>query len=282
MSAHAIAGLGHNSPPPDIDFIDLRIVYETARYLQWKFGGLDDLMLKRSGGRRAMGFRKIMCSALRGVVPRDSLAKILGINSKTMGEDQQRPDVWAEDDEGFAIQNEHLRQAVIGNAMLEVAVMEERLEELVRTDPERRTLEKQQRLHELAAKRADLAAAELKSRAKARAVETDLRKALGNAPNADAIIAKHKGAKAVARDLSESGVAAIEVLAKLAADKRKPRRALTSELNAAGLKEALRLGLAHNAEPYMSAAPDPQIGLSELGGRVYLECVALGRVGKGK
>lgn len=277
MSAHAIAGIGHNNPPPDIDFIDLRIVYETARYLQWKFGGLDDLMLKRSGGRRAMGFRKLMCSALRGVVPRDSLARILGINSKTMGEDQQRPDVWAEDDEGFAIQNEHLRQAVIGNAMLEVAVMEERLEELVRTDPERRTLEKQQRLHELAAKRAELAEEDLRSKAKARKVETDLRKALGNTPNAEAIIAKHKGARAVARDLSEAGVAAIEVLAKLAA-KSKSRRALTSELNAAGLKEALRLGLAHNAEPYMSAAPDPQIGLSELGGKVYLECVALGRV----
>ncbi len=271
------ARIGGNNPPPDDDllFIDARIVMKAAEYIQFQFQGLDALLTKRKD-KRAMGYRKVLEYCLKGLVSNDHLSRILGINRKTIGEDQQRPERWAEADDEFAEDIEHVRLAIIGHVSVNLERFEERLAAWVEEDPELRREEAQTRAEALARRRKDAAAAAEKERARIREVGR-LKKTLAGVPSAAAVIAEHLGPRELARRLSAEALAVVETLTKQAAKGAHPKR---STLRADGLAECHKHGLARLAEPYLSRAEDPMVGPTPLASRVYLEAIAQGLLEK--
>jgi hypothetical protein len=273
---------GNGGPPLDDDladplFIDKRIVAEAVEYLQFRAPSLSRLLDKRKDAR-AIGYRKVMEYCLKGLVSNDSLHKILKINRKTIGEDQQRPERWAEIDDEFAEQVEHLRNAIIGHVSINMELFEEKLLYFLEIDPKLRDEEKKERLAALGERRKEIATLAEKERGRVAGME-GLRKTLKGVKEAEAIIASHLGPKEVAKRLSRDGLAAIERLVKRYAKGEHPR---TSTLNEAGLKECLRFGLARDAEPHLSKAEDRQMAPTPLGARVYSEALALNILAKPK
>lgn len=274
---------GNNPPADDLLFIDRRIVADAGEYLQFRFKNLANLYVsgKSRAHKRPMGFRKTLEYCLEGIVTQESLAEIIGRCRETIGEDQARVKVWAEMDDEFASDIEHVRQAVIGHVSVNVARLEAKLEAFVRDDPRLRRLEDQKRAHELAEKRALIAAADLDARQRARKTDAALKRALKGAPNAEAIRARHAGPRETARKLSREALGVIE---SMALKKLKHRHLKTYELNAEGLAECLRLGLAQDAEPFMSKAPERErmVGPTQLGLQCYHEALQQGLIAKPK
>lgn len=271
------ARIGGNHPPADDDllFIDARIVHKAAEYIQFQFAGLDALLTKRKD-KRAMGYRKVLEYCLRGIVSNDHLSRILGINRKTIGEDQQRPERWAEIDDEFAEDIEHVRLAIIGHVSLNLERFEERLASWVEEDPELRREESKERAAALAQRRKDAANEADKERDRIKQVG-QLKKTLKGVAGASAVIAEHLGPRELARRLSPEALAVIETLTKQAAKGAHPKR---STLRSGGLAECHKHGLARLAEPYLSRADDPMVGPTPLAGRVYLEAIAQGLLEK--
>lgn len=284
------AVIGDNGAPPDYgpdapDFISARIIERGAEYLRWNFGELDALLQKRKGAR-PMGYRHILAWALADIVPQQSFARYLGINRKTWGEGAARPDRWGEEDEAFQEQLERLRQALVGHATQDVVFINERVEYFVVEDVSLRALEQRRKEHLQAAQAAERAAAELDARAKVKRL-APMAKTLHNHPDRDAIIAKHVGPKAIAKQAGKEALAVLEALytreQKLCDDtKRKVTRLVESEVDPFGLKECLRLGLAAYAEPHLSKATDKMIRPETFGLSVYLEAIASGDIVKPK
>ena len=283
------AVIGGNNPPPDADllFIDARIVERAALYLQFLFPrhGLESMLAKRKCGA-ALGFRRVLCNSLRGLVQTDNLAAVLGLNRKTVSEDQQSVDVWADADDVFAELMDHVRAAILGTVSVDAEAFFDLLASHMAHEPERRREEKQRRALIAADKRALAQAHADAQKAKAKNDLASLRRALGDIPKAEAILAEHTGARPIARDLSVAGVAVLEMLmvreAALRDTSKKgiKHRRRRSELDARGVNECLRLGLAREAIPYGAKDPDPPIGPTPFGEKCYLEALSMGRIEK--
>lgn len=281
----AIVG-GNNPPDDDADeptIEEARIVFRVVRYIQFVAGDLDDLLTKRKGGR-VLGWRLAASNILKDVVRQNSARKLLGLNRKTMGENQQRCDVWADYDEEegdgrFGEYMAALRSAAIAHSFVEPEELNKRLKDFVRRDPDYRKLEQQRREHELAAAEADRAAEALeqaKRERKALASAKQVAKSLKGATSKDAIVAGHLGPKRLANSISDAALAVVEKLVKAEA---KGARRSTRELDPTGLKECLKLGLAREAIPHLAPRPDdPPIAPTELCQRVFLEAVELKRI----
>lgn len=272
---------GPVDPDFDADFISARIIQEAAAYLQFRFGALEHIRVKRKGAR-PMSFRLVLAYSLRGIVPSESAARILDINRKTFGENQQRPEVWANHDseEGRAFDRwlEHVSQAVYHHVSTNVPEFERLLAHFVALDVNLRKAEKLAKECRQAALEADQAADDLKRQARLKAADA-LGKTLKGVKNKAAIVAAQKGPAEIARALSDAGVAVVETLwAKEAKGERPPSSTLSRE----GLAECIKLGLARSAEPFLSKAEDPKIGPTGICGQVYLEAIALGRITKPK
>lgn len=286
------ATIGHNGGPPFDDDEDdkdtspptieeARIVALAIRYLQFKTG-LDDFLTKRKGGL-LMGWRLALANCLKDRVRQNSLRQLLGFNRKTMGENQQCADRWAEYDEAhgtgeFGNMMASLREAIIADSFVDPVAMSSRLKEFVKLDPDLRRLERIRRECEAAAKDAAQAAAdnELRERdAKRRKRAAEVEGMLDGVPRAGAIVAQHQGPKELARRATDATLAVVETLIKKNAKGLHPP---TSALNAHGLKECLSLGLARSAEPHLSKSDDPKIGPTALCAQVYAEAIAQRRL----
>lgn len=280
--------IGGNNPPPDADllFIDARIVERGAQYLQFLFPkhGLDSMLAKRKCGA-ALGFRRILCNALRGTVGVESLGIILDLNRKTVSEDMQSVDVWCENDDVFAEIMDHIRAAILGTVQIDADCFFDLLAAHMAGEPERRREEKARRAL-IAADKRELARKLMDAtKAKAKGDLTKLKQALGDIPKAEAILALHTGARPIARDLTVNAIAVLEMLmvreAELADTRKKvARRRLRSELDARGVNECIRLGLAREAIPFGAKDADPPIGLTPFGTKCYLEALSMGRIEK--
>ncbi|MFZ2738959.1 MAG: hypothetical protein WAY02_12095, partial [Burkholderiaceae bacterium] len=170
------AVIGHNQPPPDevappIDFISARLVHFGAEYLQAIYGDLADVLGKKKGAR-PKSFRYLLFACLRArcQVPLNSLAAIVGINVKGVGEDSQRPEKWAELDDEFAGLLDHVSEGMyhFAQSKLRASEMEERLAHWRGRDQDLRELERLARAHERAALEAETAAQRITLAAKER------------------------------------------------------------------------------------------------------------------
>lgn len=265
----------------DPDFISARIIKEAAEYIQFRFHGLEQLLEKRRG-KRPMGFRLILSYAIRGLVPSETAARILGFNRKTYGENQHRAEVWANHDseEGreFDALIEHVTEAVHHHVLINVPEVMRLVDHFVEIDPSLRKLEKQAAAAALAA---DRAAAAHKEKAEAKRIRSvgSMRSKLKGATNSEAILAQHKGPTHTAKNISPEALATVDAL--IRADQKGARR-LTSELNPEGLKECLRFGLAADAEPSLSTAKDRKIRPTDFAHRVWLEAIGQDLIKKPK
>lgn len=294
------AVLGGNFPPPDDDdnteptIEEARIVASAIAYLQFKVSDLEEVLTKRKGGR-ILGWRLALANCLKGRVRQNSIRKLLGYNRKTMGENQQRADMWAEHDDehgdgSFGDLMERLRHAFEADYQVDAPALEKKLKHYVRIDPDLRRIEEQRREHEAAAAEAEAAAADLERRAKERARDLKAQavaKSLKGVKGAGAIVAEHIGAKKLAATISDGAIAVIEKTVKAdmkavektgKADARGALK-LTSELDAAGLRECKKFGLVRESIPHLAPKPDdPPIAPTDLGRRVFLEAVKLKRI----
>lgn len=281
------AVVGANFPPcdePDAPTIEeARLVASAIEYIQAFSEGLEDLLVKRKGGR-LLGWRLALANILKDRVRQNSLRQLLGFNRKTMGENQQRCDAWAEHDDehgdgSFGRHMEALRSAVEAHSFVDRVALEKQLKAYVKLDPELRRLEEQKRAHELAEQEALAAAASLEAaeaEQKAKAEIRAMAKTLKGIEHADAIIAERMGPKRLAKEITDPALAVIEKLAK--ADAKGARRN-ASELNPQGLQECIRLGLARESIPHLAPRPeDPPIAPTDLGRRVFVKAVEEGRI----
>lgn len=279
---------GNNGPPIDPtefdpDFISARIIKEAAEYLQFRFRefGLEHILAKRKG-KRPMGFRLILSYAIRGLVPSETAARILDINRKTFGENQQRIEIWMnhESDEGAELdaQLEHVTSAVYHHVMTKVPEVVRLVDHFVAIDPGLRALEKEAAAAALAAERAAQAIADRQEARRIRSAGAMKSKLKGVATK-EAIVASHKGPIAIAKEASPEALATLAILARNAA---KGAKTVHSELNAAGVDECLRLGLAQDAEPHLSMAKDRARGITAFGAKVYMEAIGLDLIEKPK
>lgn len=281
------AVMGGNFPPPDDDdgtsptIEEARCVAHTVSWLQDKVGNLEDLLVKRKGGR-ILGWRHVAANCLKDRVRQNSQAVLLQFNRKTWGENQHRCDAWCEyDDEHedgqLSVFIERVRHAIVADYQVDEATVEglnAKLKFYVKKDPEMRALEELRR-EAIAAeaeanaevKRLEAADKHTKRVASAKAVE----RALKGVKGASAIVAQHLGPKLLAEKLSEASLAVVEKLVKAEA---KGARRKASDLDKAGLKECIDKGLARIVQPYLAPMPeDPEISLTDLCQRVFVEAV---------
>lgn len=267
------------------------IILYGAEYLNANFGELLPKLLVARKGKRFMGWRKVLVYCLKGHVLREDLATLLDMNSKTVGEDQQRPALWADEDEEFDEDLEHISQGMHHTicARLNRERIEARLEYWIAQDVALRKLEKQRKLHLKAAKEAEAAAAELEAKAKEKRAKA-LKKRLKGHADADAIAAQHAGAKIIAKRLSEEALKVLSILAKVEARvstsekaKRKSVSAFdTDKLGLWALDECKRLGLAKTAIPYLAKDDDPSAYITAFGQAVVTAAKELGLIAKDK
>jgi len=261
---------------------EARRVFGAIAYVQFKRPGLENIAVKRKGGK-VLGWRLLVANALKDRVRQSALAELLHYNRKTTGENQQRADRWAEyDDEHgdgeFGDLLADLRHAIIADSHVRVAEIDAKLAFFIKKDPELRELERLQRESEAAAVEAERAAdeAEKRRREKAKlAAANELAKSLKGVEDKDAILAKHKGPKHIAKKASDATLAVVDKLIKKSAKGIHPP---TTSLNADGLRECFKLGLARSAEPHLSKSEDPMVGPTALCTQVYAEAIAQGRL----
>lgn len=269
--------------PPTAD--EARIVGAAIAYIQFKRPGLEAILEKKKG-KDNLGWRLVLVNALKDRVRGSALAKILGYNRKTMGENQQRVDAWIEHDEehgagDFGELIAALRDAIKADAYVDIIALEPRIKAYTKLDPELRELERQKRAAEAAAIEAERIANELEARASGRKQrlaekEKRLRYNLKGVPTKRAIVAQHEGPERTAKKLSDRGIAVID---KLVRSENRGIRPLGSTLDGLGLKECLALGLAREALPHLAPKTnDPPYGPTPLGQRVFLEAVQQGRI----
>lgn len=283
------AVIGANFPPPDDEdtaeptIEEARIVASAIAYLQFKVQGLEEVLTKRKGGR-ILGWRLALANCLKGRVRQNSIRKLLGYNRKTMGENQQRADMWAEHDDehgdgSFGDLMERLRHAFEADYQVDAPALEKKLKHYVKIDPDLRRVEELNRERLTAAAEAEAAAIELESRAKERAREAKalaVGKALRGVKGAAAIVAEHRGATKLAEKISDAAMAVVEKVVKAEA---KGARRTMEELDAQGLKEATKLGLVRESIPHLAPRPDdPPITPTDLGRRVFVEAVSQKRI----
>lgn len=273
--------IGANGPPDDEEepptLEEARKIAEAAAYIQFRFPDLKNVLAKRKG-KTEMGFRKVLTHILKPEVRLHALHVILMMNRKTIGEDQQRPIIWSDLDDEFDAQLEHVREAVIRHISIDPGKFTSRLDYWVGKDPELRDLEKLQRQAELAALRAEQAAADIKERGRLSKV-AELKKTLGRSHLAQRVEAEHLGPSSLSERISDEAIAVIEILVKREVKGQRPP---ASELNAKGLAECKRLGLARCAEPHLSKAIDPKWGPTGLCAKVFEAALASGRIAKPK
>lgn len=284
------AVIGGNFPPPDDDdtaeptIEEARIVASAISYLQFKVQGLEEVLTKRKGGR-ILGWRLALANCLKGRVRQNSIRKLLGYNRKTMGENQQRADMWAEHDDehgdgSFGDLMERLRHAFEADYQVDAPALEKKLKAYVKLDPDLRRVEELNRERLAAAAEAEAAAADLERRAKERARDLKAQavaKSLKGVKGAGSIVAEHIGAAKLAEKISDAAMAVVEKTVK--AEAKGGDRRTRDDLDAAGLKEATKLGLVREAIPHLAPVPkDPPIAPTDLGRRVFLEAVKLKRI----
>ena len=233
-------------------------------------------------GGRVMGWRLALAWALKadGRVRLSAIHKLLQLNRKTAGDNQQRPDRWAELDDALDEQLEHLREAIYRDGSIDFTWLDDRLKYWVKRDPELRSLEQLQRAANAAALEAEQAAVAAKARARAKSV-TKLSKTLKGVRNKTAIVAAHKGAPVLAQELSGDGLRLLSLLVRAEAKETRLTENFYVEKKELGeaLEECIALGLAIRSAPYLSkSAADPAIYPSPLGVRVYQEAVASKRI----
>lgn len=287
------AVIGSNGGPPldDDDKApptpeEARIVYAAIAYIQFKRPGLDDFMEKKKG-KVKLGWRLLVLNMLRDRVRQSSIKQLLKFNRKTVGENQQRADSWAELDEEFDALLSDLRAAVIADYHVDAPALEAKLKAFVLADPDLQRLEEQKRASLAAAEEAEAAAErhEAKKREAKRAEKMKVspltKAALKNVPDADAIQARYKGPAVIAKKISDEAVSVIAALL-TSAEGRKP----ASALNASGLKECAKLGITRLAEPSQpKGAPpvaDPRHGITAFGQLVGAQALEQGRIKKKK
>lgn len=293
-----IAVIGHNSgavdgeaPPYTIE--ELRIVMRAIEYLQRNVEGLDDILVKRKGGR-ILGWLQLLAWILKGRVRLSVLHLILNRNRKTMGENQKRPEVWASLDDETSHLFSIVRDAVLADGYFtqEVASrVTELVKEWVKLDPPLREGEELER----AKARAKAEAESLSAEREAHILEVALRRNyrmlrdnLRGVSNKTAILNKHSGgAKYLAAKISKNEEA-LKVLITVAKAERKGARRKSSELDDPikgdyGLRVCLREDLVAEVHPWDPAnkkSADPAIMLTQLGQQTY--AAVLEKVGTAK
>lgn len=297
-----MVGIGHNGGPPLEDedkspptLEEGRVVASAISYVQWKVPDLQELLTKRKGGR-VMGWRHVVANCVKGRVRRNSLAFYLGkYDEKLTGESQQRPDAWAayDDEHGtgeFGALLANLREAIEADFKVDGPTMDTMVKRFVKIDPDLRRMEEQQRHHENAALEAERAAADLEAKSRERKATAkrlmeaqSLRKTLKGVAGKEAIVAKHLGPKQIARALSAEAVEVVKIIA--IAEAKGIRRATSAvekgagDAGQAGVRECIRLGVARQAQPYLSAPlDDPPLAPTEFGLSVFNEAVKSGRI----
>lgn len=293
---------GGNFPPPDDEDDkseptpeEITAVYKAICYVQFKRPGLEDLLVKRKGNIK-MGWRHLIANSLKTVVRQNSLAKILKLNRKTMGENQQRPDAWADyDDEHgtgeFSCLLADIRDAILADAKVDVQGLETYLKAFIKLDPELRRIEEQARACENAAKEAEAAAEALEAKQRAREANEKreartkaVAKALKGVAGKSAIVAQHQGAARLAKSLTDAAIEVVETLTKLEArGVRKGANAYDKDgyniFDAEGLKLCFKRGLVREGYVHLQAAGvDPPIAPTDLCQRVFVEAVKIGRI----
>ena len=271
------AAIGHNQPPPDDDlrFIDARLVEDAARYLQFRFQrwGLDALMAKRKGGP-VLAFRRALMCCLKGLVATEALEAITGFNRKTIGEDQQSIETLCEADDAFAEDFENLRLAVLGHVSINLERFAQTLLDFMEREPERRREDKARRKAALELKRQQVARELERQRTRVSQLRP-LAAALKSVEGRDAILAAQAGARETARTVAGRTLA---ILGQIVRAEAKGVRNHASFYSAPDVQECLRLGMARVAEPHLSKAPDPAIGPTAFGARVYAEAIGLKKI----
>lgn len=283
--------IGANGPPDDDDTTaptmeEARCVAHTVSWLQAKVGNLEDLLVKRKGGR-ILGWRYLAANCLKGRVRQSSQAILLQFNRKTWGENQHRCDAWCEHDDehgegtlGHMI--ESFRHAIVADYQVSPEVVEAteaKLKYYVKMDASLRRLEELRREHEAAAVEAEQAAADLRARADERkraAKAKEVEKALKGVKGAGAIVAEHMGPKKLAEKLSDAALAVID---KAVRAKEKGVRRTASDFDANGLAECFKYALVVKSVPSFTKEPDdPPILPTQLAERVWVKAVEAKRI----
>lgn len=275
---------GHNSGAADKDqtytIEEAKIVYGAVRYLQWRIPDLEDLLVKRKGGR-IMGWRLLLAWALKPYVRLVAVHQLLLLNRKTAGENQQRPEIWASMDDETSELFTAVKEAIYYNGKVEPERTSKLLKDWVKIDPQLRELEERQRDQDRQAALARTAADKRESRVLAKALQQEiieLKANLRGANNKRAVVAKHMGARYVAAKLKDEAGEVIRKMGK--AEKkgvRRKRSELEDEYGDYGLRMCEKDGLIRVAEsfdPNTKRAADPQMALTPLGAQVYAEIQA--------
>lgn len=258
--------------PPTIE--EATQVAKAILYVQTFAPNLEDVLVKRKGGRK-MGWRLSLAWALKDIVPLIALYQLLQLNRKTAGENQQRPERWAEEDDAIDENLAKLREGIFNTVTLDWKELDVQLGVWVKQDPVLRDQEEQRRSNDLTKKRMLAVAAEIEEADRVRRAKA-LKKKLKGVKAKDAIEAKHIGAETLAKSLSDDAIDVLAVLAKKEAKGLRPDR---STLDPIGLKECLKRELARVSVPHLSPpVDDPPIGITQFGARVCEAAIAMGRI----
>lgn len=237
-------GIGHNSgnAPPDLHFIDRRMVLWGAEFLQFAYGDLDNLFIsgKAQAAKRRMGFRRTLSFCLDGLVGQEGQAIVMGLCRDTVMDDQHAVKRWCERDDEFAEWVEDARLGIVAyiRCKTNAAPFEERLKHWVAANPR------------------------LKRKNEAREVAKRLSRealgALGMLVVYEAKLNPVKGKRLIRSMFLKPDA-----------------RGATLE---GALTECFRLKLAEDAEPHLSRKPDPQRAVkpTELGVRAFREAIVCG------
>lgn len=301
------ARIGGNNPPPDEPKEDkspptpeeARKVYETIAYVQFKCPGLDGLMEKKKG-KRKRGWRLLVLNLLKGRgVRQNAVADLLGYNRKTIGDDMNSPDLWAESDPEFEDLVCRFRAAVEADAQVDTQATEEKLIYWAKEDAVVRKAAERMRLHLAAALEAERAADALEAQKAAKLAEAERIKrakaveaALKGQANKEALAAQQLGADLLAKKLPDEAISALALFLNSKDGRRRESEFKVVEKAKkiidlpVGLDRCKRLRLARISEPTpprgVPPPADPRFILTDFGSSVAAAAVALGRIQKKK
>lgn len=289
------ARLGGNNPPPDEEAEDTKSpptieeitrVMRAIEYVKFRAPDMEDLLTKRKGGR-IMGWRLALAWALKGSVRLVAVHTLLQLNRKTAGENQQRPEEWMKLNEDLEEELANFREAVYRDGCIDFKKTDKLLRDFIKSDPQLRTLEEQEKAHLKAAHEAESEAARLAALAEAKAIDR-LKRSLKGVKGKQAILSEHKGSTQLAKEISED---CLRVVVKIVVREAKGGRYPASFFDkpddhgaslAFALQQCIKLGLAKKNEPHLSKSADPTITPTDLAQRVYVAAFKVGRLKKKK
>lgn len=107
--------INHNGGPPDDEIVvsldAAKEVKRTAEFLAWLFENDPVLILATRGKPKARALRKLTAFCCRKRIKLEELAEILGMNRKTVGEDQKAVEEWAFRNDALEKRLEHISEA---------------------------------------------------------------------------------------------------------------------------------------------------------------------------